>query len=169
MGCAIDEMGGIPTDLLNEDILTSLLLLAAGWRIAYVPEKLQHGLAPDTIQGHISQRQRWTVGLMQSINVGSSPRMRTMTRQQRFGAVVPAITFAFSTIMVAVAAMMMPLTLLSGKPLIIYSTPHQLRLLCRLAFVDFAANWFASWQTPRAQDFPTVGKRKFRVRLAFTL
>lgn len=156
--CAIDEMGGIPADLLNEDILTSLVLLAAGWRIAYVPEKLQHGLAPDSIQGHISQRKRWTVGLMQLLDVGWSPRARTMTPLQRFGAVVPAINFAFSIIIVTLATMMMPIALLSGKPLILYSTSQQLRLLCRLAFIDFAATWFASWQTPRARGFRRSAK-----------
>lgn len=156
--CAIDQMGGLPADFLNENILTSFLLLAAGWRIAYVPEKIQYGLAPDSVQGHISQRKRWTVGLMQPITFGWTPRARTMTRLQRFGAVVPTINFALSNIIVVTAAILMPFTLLSGRPLIIYSTPQQLRLLCRLAFVEFAATWYASWQTPLSRGFRRSAK-----------
>ncbi len=151
--CAIDEMGGIPSELLNEDILTSMVLSAAGWKIAYIPEKVQYGLTPDSVQGHIGQRKRWTVGLMQLVSFAWTPRARTMTVQQRFAAVFPAINFSFSTIAVTAAAMTMPFVLLCSRPLIIFSTPQQFHLLCSLAFLQFAATWFASWRTPLGSGF----------------
>ncbi len=56
---ALDEIGQIPIGSVAEDVLTSTLLLGAGWKTAYVHEPLQYGTVPDSYGGHIKQRTRW--------------------------------------------------------------------------------------------------------------
>lgn len=56
---ALDEIGQIPTGSVAEDVLTSTLLLGAGWKTSYVHEPLQFGTVPDSYGSHIKQRTRW--------------------------------------------------------------------------------------------------------------
>jgi cellulose synthase (UDP-forming) len=64
---AIEELGGIPTESVTEDLHTSLLLHQRGWRTAYHPGVVALGIAPDDYDGFILQRQRWAQGAMQVI------------------------------------------------------------------------------------------------------
>ncbi|HEX2116380.1 MAG TPA: glycosyltransferase [Alphaproteobacteria bacterium] len=57
--------GGIPTESVTEDYLTTLKLNAAGWKSIYLDERLSAGLAPAGIGEYISQRSRWCLGTMQ--------------------------------------------------------------------------------------------------------
>ena len=50
---AIHDIGGIPTQYTQEDIVTSALLQAKGWKVVYVWEPLQHGLVPTTFADNI--------------------------------------------------------------------------------------------------------------------
>lgn len=56
---ALDGIGGFPTASLTEDLLTSALLLAAGWKTGYVAEALQYGLVPESYYAHVKQFTRW--------------------------------------------------------------------------------------------------------------
>lgn len=61
---AIEMIGGWPTHSVSDDSLCSEMLLAAGWKLAIVNEKLQTGIQPDTMAGYLKQRMRWVgVGL----------------------------------------------------------------------------------------------------------
>jgi Glycosyl transferase family group 2 len=56
---ALDSIGGFATSSVTEDIYTTMLLMVAGWKSAYIPEALQHGLMPETYKGHVKQWTRW--------------------------------------------------------------------------------------------------------------
>jgi len=56
---AIDDIGSFPEDCLTEDVCSSVMAMAAGWRTAYLPEALQWGLVPDTYGAHVKQLVRW--------------------------------------------------------------------------------------------------------------
>ena len=56
---AVDEIGGFPTNCLVEDIYSSMLMLANGWKTAYLRKALQYGLVPETYLGHVKQFTRW--------------------------------------------------------------------------------------------------------------
>jgi len=56
---AISDIGGFPTSSLAEDVLTSSLMLGAGWVTMFVDEPLQHGLMADSLASHLKQRTRW--------------------------------------------------------------------------------------------------------------
>ncbi|WJI25589.1 glycosyltransferase [Thermosynechococcus sp. B3] len=62
---ALDEIGGIPTDSITEDYLTSLYLQGRGYQIKYLNEALSAGMSPETISAYINQRLRWGQGTLQ--------------------------------------------------------------------------------------------------------
>lgn len=57
---ALISIGGWPLSEAGEDYMCSSVLNAAGWKTIFVPEPdLQLGLCPNSLDVHISQRQRW--------------------------------------------------------------------------------------------------------------
>lgn len=61
----LEEIGGFATDTVTEDIHTSLLLHAKGYRSIYFNKVLTAGLAPETYTSFLIQRQRWARGAFQ--------------------------------------------------------------------------------------------------------
>lgn len=66
---ALEEVGGIATDSVTEDALTSLKLQRLGYGTAYLSIKQAGGLATDTLAAHIGQRVRWAQGMAQILRV----------------------------------------------------------------------------------------------------
>lgn len=64
---AIDAAGGIPTESITEDLLTTLVMLRKGYRTVYLNERLSMGLAAESIEGFFVQRERWCRGAIQSL------------------------------------------------------------------------------------------------------
>jgi cellulose synthase (UDP-forming) len=62
---ALASIGGFGTHSITEDIETSLLLHAAGWRSAYYGESLAYGLAAGSATAFHVQHLRWGQGAMQ--------------------------------------------------------------------------------------------------------
>ncbi|WP_165235146.1 glycosyltransferase [Aquisphaera insulae] len=62
---ALEEIGGVPTDSVTEDILSSLLLLRRGYVTRFLNEPLAFGLSPESVKGMFVQRQRWCRGGLQ--------------------------------------------------------------------------------------------------------
>jgi cellulose synthase (UDP-forming) len=62
---AIESIGGIPVGTITEDMATSMLLQAKGFKSAFVNENLAMGLSPDTFSDYIVQRDRWCRGNIQ--------------------------------------------------------------------------------------------------------
>jgi glycosyl transferase family 2 len=61
---ALDDIGGIVTWNLVEDLTTSYELHAHGWKSFYYPYPLSQGLAPDDIWGVAKQRGQWALDTM---------------------------------------------------------------------------------------------------------
>jgi cellulose synthase (UDP-forming) len=62
---ALEEIGGIPTGSITEDMHTSLRLQKRGWRVLYYNHTVARGLAPKTFTGFATQWRRWGQGAMQ--------------------------------------------------------------------------------------------------------
>jgi cellulose synthase (UDP-forming) len=62
---AFEEIGGFSTETITEDMETSLLLHARGWKSVYYGESLAYGLAPGSAAAFHVQRLRWGQGSMQ--------------------------------------------------------------------------------------------------------
>lgn len=59
--------GGIATETVTEDMLTSFKFDAFGYKTVFLNERLSLGLAPESILDFISQRSRWCLGAIQQI------------------------------------------------------------------------------------------------------
>ncbi|MGB0670794.1 MAG: glycosyltransferase [Rhodospirillales bacterium] len=81
---AVEAIGGIPTQSITEDILTTLEMLRAGYATRYLNERLSIGLAAESLEAFYVQRQRWCQGGIQTLFLRSGPLLgRGMTWIQR--------------------------------------------------------------------------------------
>lgn len=64
---ALESVGGFPERSLTEDFELSINLQERGWRTAYVPEVLAHGLGPQDMAGYVSQQLRWARGCLSAL------------------------------------------------------------------------------------------------------
>lgn len=137
--CALDAIGGIPEETLQEDDLTSYKLLAAGWHSVYVPVSVQWGLGPDTFAGYLKQSKRWAVGIIQVNSLMWTDWAQKLSWTERFifilwGIVIGSTAFIWTFVFVA-----LPLLTMSGDRLIPIKDGEGLVWLMRLAFINFIA------------------------------
>ena len=98
---AVDESGGIPTQSITEDLLSTLVLLKHGYRTIYHNEKLSQGLAAESTNGYFVQRIRWCQGGIQCMLVEQGPlRAPGLSLLQRilflpYGWIIQPITRVF--------------------------------------------------------------------------
>ena len=62
---AIDQIGLIPVGTITEDMATSMLLQAKGFKTLFINETLAMGLSPDSFSDYVIQRDRWCRGNIQ--------------------------------------------------------------------------------------------------------
>ena len=88
---ALREIGGFSTQTITEDMETSIVLHARGWRSVYYGETLAYGLAPASAGQYHVQRLRWGQGAMQILRRMNPLFVRGLSWQQRlayFGSVL---------------------------------------------------------------------------------
>ena len=64
---ALEAIGGMATETVTEDMLTTFKLEELGYRTIFLNEQLSLGLAPEGLQEYIKQRSRWCLGSIQQI------------------------------------------------------------------------------------------------------
>jgi cellulose synthase (UDP-forming) len=64
---ALLAAGGMATETVTEDMLTSFKCNEFGYRTIYLNERLSLGLAPESIVDFMSQRSRWCLGAIQQL------------------------------------------------------------------------------------------------------
>lgn len=64
---ALQACGGMATETVTEDALTSFKMEEKGYRTVYLNERLSMGLAPESLSQFIAQRSRWCLGSMQQM------------------------------------------------------------------------------------------------------
>lgn len=70
---ALEAIGGIPTESITEDLLTTLACLNKGYITRYLNERLSMGLAAEDLEGFFIQRSRWCRGGIQSLYLKNGP------------------------------------------------------------------------------------------------
>lgn len=70
---ALEEIGGVATETITEDIHSTVRMHARGWKTMYLNETLAYGIAPQTIKAFLVQRMRWAQGTMQLYRSNESP------------------------------------------------------------------------------------------------
>ena len=77
------EIGGFRTETVTEDIHTSMVIHAKGYRSCYLNKVLAVGLMPETFERSIKQRVRWAMGHVQILFQTNPFTMRGLTLPQR--------------------------------------------------------------------------------------
>jgi cellulose synthase (UDP-forming) len=80
---AFEEIGGFQTETITEDMETSMVLHARGWKSVYYAESLAYGLAPASAAQYAVQRLRWGQGSMQVLRKYKPLRHKGLTLAQR--------------------------------------------------------------------------------------
>jgi cellulose synthase (UDP-forming) len=69
----LDAIGGIPTESIAEDMMTSIKLQSLGYRLKYLNEALSAGMSAENMTTYTNQRLRWGRGTLQSIFCPTNP------------------------------------------------------------------------------------------------
>ncbi len=80
---AIEEIGGIPTGTITEDMATGMLIQAKGYTSVFVKEVLCTGLSVENFRDLIRQRERWCRGNIQVTKKWNPLRLKGLTFAQR--------------------------------------------------------------------------------------
>ncbi|MBA2353422.1 MAG: glycosyltransferase [Acidobacteria bacterium] len=80
---ALEPHGGIVTGSITEDMHTSIVLHAEGWRSVYLNEVLVTGLAPTDVSSFLKQRLRWAEGNLKIVIDVNPLTCRGLTVGQR--------------------------------------------------------------------------------------
>lgn len=150
---AVDQLGGVPEESINEDVLLSVFLRAINWNIVYVHEPVQWGLVPSTLGSHIKQHNRWCAGIVSTAALWWNPRAKNLSTGAKFGALIPAIAYGFQIITVMVIFVAFPIILLTGFPLVVTSTTTQLKILTLLGFSRLLATFHFNFLSSQATNY----------------
>ncbi|MDH4087132.1 MAG: glycosyltransferase [Nitrospira sp.] len=82
---ALEEIGGFRMETVTEDIHTSMVIHAKGYRSCYLNKVLAAGLMPETFERTMKQRIRWATGHVQILFRFNPFTMRGLSLAQRFG------------------------------------------------------------------------------------
>lgn len=102
---ALQLIGGFQVITLTEDLHTSMVLHAKGFRSVYLNKILAAGLAPESYRSYLQQRQRWTRGGLQVFLLDNplwKPGLTFMQRINYFGSIfyffhgLPRLVFLFA-------------------------------------------------------------------------
>lgn len=80
---ALDDIGGIPTTSITEDMATGMLLQDKGYKSFFVKDTLAVGLSVENTEDLIKQRDRWLRGNIQVIKKNNPLRMKGLNFVQK--------------------------------------------------------------------------------------
>lgn len=80
---ALNEIGGIPTGSITEDMATGMLLQNAGYKSYFVKDPLALGLSVESFEDLIGQRDRWCRGNVQVIKKYNPLKMKGLSFFQK--------------------------------------------------------------------------------------
>jgi len=90
---ALDEVGGIATGTVTEDLETSIRLHRKGFKSVYHTQSLAFGVAPSTVVPFLKQRVRWGQGAMQALRHLGTWFGRGLTFPQRVNYLATVFTY----------------------------------------------------------------------------
>jgi cellulose synthase (UDP-forming) len=112
---AVQSIGGFSTWNVVEDLTTSYLLHAAGWRSEYHNEILSVGLAPDDIPGLLKQRGTWAVDTWRLFLFKSPLTTPGLTLRQRLQYTELGMFYVTATIFMPLLLLVPVLSLFTGE------------------------------------------------------
>jgi cellulose synthase (UDP-forming) len=110
---ALRDVGGVATDSVTEDLMTTIRLHRRGWRTVFHDEVLARGLAAPTAEEYNLQRRRWGIGAMQTLRHEKPLTDGSLSWQQRLSYAGTFLAW-FESLRVVGLLLIPPLVLLSG-------------------------------------------------------
>ncbi len=110
---ALEEMGGVDTRTITEDMHTAMGLHANGWKTVYHDRELALGIAPDDADAFLLQRLRWAQGAAQVFRVDNPLFKKGLTWRQKVG-YFTSVAYVFEYVPRLIYLLMPALTLLTG-------------------------------------------------------
>ncbi|MEJ5227289.1 glycosyltransferase family 2 protein [Thermodesulfovibrio sp.] len=165
----LEEVGGFAGKTITEDAETSLTLHSKGYRSVYLKKPLICGLSPETFDDFITQRSRWTQGMIQIFMLKNPLKQEGLRWYQKLCYLNNCIFwfFGLARIIFIFAPLMYLLFNLrvynvSTEQIITYAIPH---LACSLSVSNYlygrVRHPFFSEVLETAQSFflifPTIG------------
>jgi cellulose synthase (UDP-forming) len=93
----LEALGGVPTETITEDLMTSVYLQAQGYQVAYLNEAIAFGEAPNRSVDHLKQRVRWARGILQTLFTDVNPiTCQNLSFWQRFYHLVGVLYWVMS-------------------------------------------------------------------------
>jgi len=90
---ALEEVGGIITKTITEDLHTSMELHSRGYKSVYVNTDLSAGLSPESASGYLRQRERWAKGGIQVFVLDNPVIKRGLGLHQRLNYLASVLYF----------------------------------------------------------------------------
>lgn len=110
---ALRDVGGVATDSVTEDLMTTIRLHRAGWRTVFHDEVLARGLAAPTAGEYRLQRRRWGIGAIQTLRHERPLTGPGLTWQQRLSYAATLLAW-FDALRLIGLLLVPPLVLLTG-------------------------------------------------------
>jgi len=110
---ALEEVGGVNTLTVTEDMHTSMGIHANGWKSIYHDRELAVGIAPDDLEPFLVQRLRWAQGAMEILRKDNPLKRRGLTLRQRISYFTSS-AYVLEYLPKAVYLLMPPIALISG-------------------------------------------------------
>ncbi len=140
---ALLRLGGMPTQSVTEDILSTLAMLRFGFVTRYLRERLSVGLSPESIDAFFVQRKRWCRGAIQMLFLRDGPLGPGLSLLQR---VLFLPSYWLIQLPTRVAAFLIPLAYMwLGLAPLYFTTTEDLLYYQLPVFVSyiFAMRWLA--------------------------
>ena len=148
---ALDQIGWFPHDT---DVITSVYLAAAGWKLAYVHEDMQWGLVAVSVHDHIYQQNRWSVNGLYTIKSLLNIRAEGDTaRTSRIGPLIACVAGILTVLVSGLSILLVPFLLIRGTQILDYQTPGQLQVLLFFECLAFSATMASNYVQCRAANF----------------
>lgn len=110
---ALEEIGGVDTRTITEDMHTAMGMHARGWKSVYHDRELALGIAPDDLEQFLVQRLRWAEGAIQILRRHNPLFHRGLSLKQRVS-YFTSVAYVIEYVPKAIYLAMPPVVLLTG-------------------------------------------------------
>lgn len=137
---ALEDVGGFSTWNLVEDLHTSLLLHAKGWRSIYVDKAYSKGYAPEDIWSFYRQRRQWCTDSVRML-LWDSPLLKSrLTLSQRLQYFTTGVQYIVTAFVIPIFYLLPAWSLLTGQFFVQDTRYEYLPLRFSLLFLTHVIN-----------------------------
>ncbi|EAW12055.1 glycosyltransferase family 2 protein [Aspergillus clavatus NRRL 1] len=146
-------LGGLPMFSHLDDLAYSSIVTAMGQSVVVLPEVLQFGRAPTSVEGHASQRTWWSIGASQHLLALKNSPANTVPESARRSVAGMGAMHVYRVLARFLPMVVIPVALLSGQALIPGASVFLFKAQLLLAIAHLASLWGYDWLHMAATQF----------------